>query len=485
MPDVETVFESERGKVVVERNGTALTMSWQDTSGRIERMLNYDSRESLIRIWPKMPYSAGTTTGFQNQFRSIEEFQIDTSIWHEWDPDAELSESIRGEPELGGLPEGFGRIVSYGLGLPRTYRGFIRVLEDNTNCTIVRFGDATNEGADGDTFRVSLGRFATWKHAVDLNRDRGFRVVARINETETHNVFADVLGLAHENVSEGRHPIIKAITRSITEDTPLDEAEREALVSQMTTESLTAAKESPKAFGKLRQDIELVTLQVLIDQFRAGLNGSIARSEDKWQEFFEKNIFALQQLFAAPVALYGSQLNLRLPNIHGRGGRIADFVLVNSVTRTVFVVEIKTPAASLVGPHYRGADEAQVFPPHPELAGAVAQVQGQIESAGSDFRLLVQNTSGSDPIDTSVVRGAVIAGTASSLEPEQKRSFARYRNGLSNVELIAFDEVLQRLEGLHAMLTSTLAADDTATNGEAGAPSEAASESGTAQVQGV
>lgn len=467
MPDQETVLESARGKVVVEHEEDRFSMSWQDTSGRIELMLQYEPQQSLIRIWPKMPRSTATSTGFQDQFKTIKEFQIDTTVWHGWDPETGVSESNLGEPELQGLPDGFGRIINYGLGLPRTYRGFVRVVEEHTACKIIRFGDATDEGIDGDIFRVSLSRFASYKRAVDLNRDRASRVLSRINETETHNAFTDLLGLDHKKVTEGRHPIIKAITRAVTEDTPLDAVEREALVNQMTAESLAVATESPSEFGRLRNDIELVTLEVLIDQFEAGLGGAIAKSEDKWQEFFENNAFALQQLFAAPVALYGSQLHLRMPNIHGRGGRIADFVLVNSLTRTVFVVEIKTPTAPLLGSRYRGSDEAKVFPPHPELAGAVAQLQGQIESAGSDFRQLVQNTSEADAVETCVVRGAIIAGTAVALDPEESRSFVRFRNGLSNIEVLTFDEVLHRLKGLHTMLTNAPAVvSDTADNEE-------------------
>ncbi|MBO0610454.1 hypothetical protein [Myceligenerans salitolerans] len=57
------------------------------------------------------------------------------------------------------------------------------------------------------------------------------------------------------------------MTQELTGDTTLDAEERGMLVEQMSVESRAAAVEEPKAFGKLRQGIELVSLDVLIDRF--------------------------------------------------------------------------------------------------------------------------------------------------------------------------------------------------------------------------
>jgi hypothetical protein len=42
---------------------------------------------------------------------------------------------------------------------------------------------------------------------------------------------------------------------------------------------------------------------------------------------------------------------------------------------------------------------------------------------------------------------------------EEKESFLRYRDGLAVVEVIAFDEVLERLKGLHKLLANAANAD--------------------------
>ncbi len=180
--------------------------------------------------------------------------------------------------------------------------------------------------------------------------------------------------------------------------------------------------------------------------------GAAAKDESHWQRFFETNTFALQQLFAAPIALYGGQMTVRGVNPLGQGSRIADFVLVNTVLRTALVVEIKTPAAGLAGPVYRGKGGAEVHLPHRDLLGAIAQLQSQMESVRTDLPGLLRDTPGAKALDTFHVRGAVIAGIAGALGPEEKASYLRHRGGLGDVEVIAFDEVRERLAVLRDLL---------------------------------
>jgi Shedu protein SduA, C-terminal len=310
------------------------------------------------------------------------------------------------------------------------------------------------KGPAGDVFHIRLERFASYKRAVDRNYNRGAIVVRRVNATEGHNAIADLLDREPEKPTIGRHPLIQAMTREVTDEMVMDSADRRLLVQQVSAESRAAAVEAPAEFGWLRQDIELVSLEVLIQQFEMGLAGSRSKDEDHWQNFFETNTFALQQLFAAPVALYGAQLTVKGINAFGEGSRIADFMLVNTVTRSAHVVEIKTPAAGLTGKRYRGAGGAEVFLPHRDLVGSVTQVQAQLESARIHLPQLLAQTAGTETLDTCVVRGAVIVGTAGSLSDEEKASFLRYRDGLGGVDVIAFDEVLDRLRRLHHLLAN-------------------------------
>lgn len=449
-------LDGPNGSTLASRSGNKLRLSWinslfEERQPPVE-LVTFDLDTQMLSIFPKLSLWRGNV---ERQFSRVRELQIDTSCF-EWSPHNPVWDVDREHGlELAGMPMGFGRYFALGLGLLPRYRGFVRTIEANCDCKIVRFGTKGGEGVVDEVFVVSLQRFWKYTHAVDLNRDRGNIVVNRVNEAEAANAVADLFKNDPVNPTFGRNPIIQAMTRAVTDRVPLSEAERAALVGRMAAEASRAAAENPETFGKLRQDIELVTLEVLIAQYERGLHGPMSKDEDHWQKFFETNAFALQQLFAAPIALYGSQLALAIPSMLGNGGRVADFVLVNVLTRSAVVVEIKTPASKLVGSRYRGSDGASVYPAHRDLSGAVAQVQAQMESVVVDFPLLVGRTPQAEPIETATVRGAVIVGSLTSLTPEERRSFVRYRNGLHAVEVLAFDEVGGRLKGLHQLLKSS------------------------------
>lgn len=299
----------------------------------------------------------------------------------------------------------------------------------------------------GEVFHVTLERFARYVREVETHKERGTTVVHRINGAVAHNEIADITGGAKKQPTLGRLGQIKAMTRSICDNTPLTFIEQSALVERMDAESKQIATEQPQAFGKLREDLDLVTLEVLIKNFRGNLTGIGAKDEGAWQQFFKDNTFALKQIFAAPLAFYDEQVQLRIPDMKGTGGRIADFVMINTLTNSMVLVEIKTPSAALIAKRpYRGKSSAEVYPPDKELSGAIAQLQGQMESAVTDFDEILRRTPGATPIDTRIVRGAVIVGTLGSMNEQlRKDSFGRYRNGLHGVEVITFDELLERL----------------------------------------
>jgi hypothetical protein len=455
MTDEETVFESQSGQAEVLYSGLNLSITWlqaMDKPGQEIEMVRFNADEEVLSIFPKK----GSGSGFVEQFSRICEIQIDTNVWP-WSPEPLVGETERGFIELVGLPRGFMRVFEYGLGFPQDYLGLIWAIEDSTTCTVVRFGDGF-EGVKDEIFHISLTRFHDYVKAVNLHKGRADTVLRRIKENISQNQIAEISGAPKEDLYLGRIDGIKAMTRAIADKTPLDASERAALVDEVGAQSKRIAEEQPQALIKLREDLDLVTLELLISKFEENLTKTgAAGNEPAWQKFFVNNTFALKQIFASPVAFYGEQLEVRIPNMRNAGRRIADFVLANAVTRSMVIVEIKTPATSLMlNTKYRGDKGAEVYAPNTNLAGAVAQIQAQMESARDDFDTIVGRTTDAETIDTKVIRGAVIAGRLESLEDLQKDSFMRYRDALHGIEIITFDEVLNRLRALESMLKNSL-----------------------------
>lgn len=449
--------ETSRGRVDVLREGSATTMTWTpDGASAAVELARIEPARGIVRIFPKTP--AGHE--MEDQYTQIHEFQIDLSLLPSLDFDEPIIEGEYGEWVLAGLPRRFGNTLWMGLGLPRRYRRIIGVVEDHTDCTVVRFGPTGREGVDGTTFRISLDRYDEYTAAVERTRGRGDTAVARVNTAVAHNAVASLVGVEQVAPHPGRHPMIQLLTRAVASEVALDADDQRLLVESVVSASPRIASEDPVAFGRLRDDVELVSLEDLIRRYRTNL--AREKRESAWQRFFKDNPFALQQMFAAPVTLYGSELQLRYPNLFRRGGRIADFVLISTVTRSVYIVEIKTPGADLMGKVYRGTDGSEVHLPGKDLAGAIAQVTAQVESARLEMAAIIEKTHGIEAVDTLDVRGAVIVGLVGGLASEQAESFRRFRTGLRDVDVLTFDEVLDRLIGLRDYLGT--AHDDDAPN---------------------
>jgi hypothetical protein len=445
-PDDGLVHEDRLGSVRESHDGNELVLSWS-RRGAVEEteMLRYDVEAKLLRIFPKIRRSLT----FENPFDQLTELQIEAP---DWNPARHSVESERyGLLRVVGLPRGFSAVYEFGLGVSRDYRGLLEEIEKRSACTAVRFAVSGDEGPDGNVFRLTLERFEAYRATVDRNRGRSKTALWRVIDAERHNAVADLFNLKRVEPKYGKNAVIRAITEEVATGYVIDAAGRASLVDQVVLQAPKVAHEAPEQFGRLREDIELVSLEVLIEQFEQGLVGRAGRDEGHWQKFFTTNPFALQQVFSAPILVLRGQVHVKGTDALGQGSRITDFLCVNAVTRSAIAVEIKTPATELMATKaYRGSGTAEVYPPHRNLSGSVSQVQAHMESVSRDLR----DTPDLGSIDKWHVRGAVIVGRISELNDEQRTSFLRYRDGLTGVTVLGYDEVGERLRYLRALLKS-------------------------------
>jgi hypothetical protein len=419
-------------------------------------VLRFDLVQKLLRFSPK-----ATQHGqLENQFARITELQIERPGWDPHNHSAEHGQY--GLLYVRGLPKGFSAIYEFGLSIKRDYTDLVRGIEKHTECTVVRFVTSGTEGAnaEGTIFRVSLQRFDDYRAAVDRSRNRGQTAVRRVIDADSHNAIADLFGLKLVQPKYTKNPVIRALTEEVSTGHVTDAADRSLLADEITAAAPAIAREAPERLIRLREDIELVSLKALINWFEKDLEGPHSRDEDHWQKFFQANHFALQLIFSTPIVVEHQHATVQAGDINGRGARITDFLCANSVTRTVLIVEIKTPGATLMSSTpYRGkGTDAAVYPPHTELSGPITQVQSQMAAVPRSLASRLTPDLDLDPWNDP--RGAVITGRISTLDPQQRESFLRYRAGLSTVTVLGYDEVLERLKALHSTLSSPPSSDD-------------------------
>jgi len=125
-------------------------------------------------------------------------------------------------------------------------------------------------------------------------------------------------------------------------------------------------------------------------------------------------------------------------------GNVVDFLYQSRTTLSVTLVEIKRPAAKLVGSKYR-----HVWVPSAELTGSVMQALGYRDTLQKDYYSLVR-----DPDERAIrvfnPKVLIIIGDLDAESPtaSQRRSFELFRNGLMDVIILTFDQLFAKVRDI-------------------------------------
>jgi hypothetical protein len=243
----------------------------------------------------------------------------------------------------------------------------------------------------------------------------------------------------------------------------LTKRDRRAVLNTVNASVQTMVKEQPSEMLRLSAEIELVTLRQLITKFEGMLDAN--RAEPAWQQLFKNNAFILSLVFATSTVQVDDDVYVGGQRLSRDGGKLADFLYQSRATGNLALIEIKRPDTELlVLQAYRG----DVFAPHKELTAAVTQVLDQRFQLHRSIDTLRSNSERYD-IQVNAIQCAVIAGR----NPEtlaKKRSFDLYRHSLTNVTIITFDELFERLREIEWALSQEprVSLDDLDANDELG-----------------
>lgn len=345
------------------------------------------------------------------------------------------------------LPQGFTKDWRHGLGFLYEYRYVVQAVasiqgvksiqlhgQDGRNDTVVK----------GDTYILGIDQFERLRRQLDRLSQRHQRETAEdkklvcyaglLQKASPENYPARVKRLAPDFLAklaaQGSGPVRLS----------LKDQKQVAALTQQNVPAL--AKTAQRALFSLKAEIELVTLGQLIEAFRKMLESNA--SEGKWQRFLSENPFVLDMAFGYPVKKISDQPYVDGKNIRGQGGQYSDFLMAAKATGNLAVIEIKHHQHSLLGKPYRNT-----FTPSHELSGSVAQVISQRSVLQREILALSHDLD--ERVHAHHVAAIVIIGRTPSKVSEQ-RAFEQYRNCLKDVLVITFDEMLERLEGIHKAL---------------------------------
>jgi hypothetical protein len=266
-----------------------------------------------------------------------------------------------------------------------------------------------------------------------------------VKEATTYNILAERLGVPKKEVKAGRHPYRKLITAIAQGNEALSEADKGAVINALTAQVESIAETQPDKLAKLRGDIELVTLDALIDRYDKMLNEKLV--EGQWQAFFNENPFILNMAFGYPVIKVRDQASVGGRRLSGGGEKITDFLVRNSLTNNTALFEIKTPQTALLNktPFREG-----VYTPSGDLSGSINQALDQKYQFQKQIAHIKENSRLYN-IESYAVHCCLIIGLAPDGE-DQKKSFELFRRNSKDVEIVTFDELLEKLKQLSAFL---------------------------------
>jgi hypothetical protein len=353
---------------------------------------------------------------------------------------------------LEALPSGLTKDYEYGLGLAQECDPIVDLIEKSTRCTTIELVGSGEPSVAGPVFRLSYNRLAALRAELARIKARGNNGIRRVKEAFVHNDLAPALGLDPKAYSLGRHPTSQWITRVAGGEEPLNDEEQDALLAATTASAAQIAARKPARMSRLQRDIEVVNLDQLITSYEKALDAE--HNEHWWQSFFEENIFALQLLFGGPTVFIDSQVPIGEGDNSPKGKKIADYLLMNAMTSNASLVEIKTPSTQLLK---RNPYRAGVYGVHSEISQAVTQVLDQALQLTRHEVYTKPRTNNWSWV-SNAPRSFVVAGRACELDsPDKRKSFDLYREHLSGVRVVAYDEILEQLKTLRDFLASEVA----------------------------
>ncbi len=198
-----------------------------------------------------------------------------------------------------------------------------------------------------------------------------------------------------------------------------------------------------KIVYQAEEKINFIKLQKVKDNFRKLINQTTdtEKFEERCQRFFMENHWILSNILSMPIALLGGKVFVGGKNIYNKGGKEADFLFKNKLTKNVFIIEIKTPLKKIVEAKvpYRKPD---VFSMSKEVIGGLIQVLDQKDNLQKNFNALSQG----GEFQSFNPRMVLIVGKLKDLTKKQIKSFELFRSNLKDVEIITYDELVKRTD---------------------------------------
>jgi len=195
------------------------------------------------------------------------------------------------------------------------------------------------------------------------------------------------------------------------------------------------ASEQAKAVSKLKAEAQIKTLRELANHLEREMDKN--HGEPWWQDFIKANILLMQQGYIKAL----DKLNVAIGD-----QKFPDFCLITHANY-LDILEIKRPNTELL----KRDDSRGNYYWQPELSKAIIQAENYIEHVANNadrLRTYLRDTEKLEvKVDAKIVRpkGIILAGDARRFNQKQGDDFRLLSQGIKNIEVVTYDELLARV----------------------------------------
>lgn len=346
------------------------------------------------------------------------------------------------------LPWGIFKDLSEGFGLKKELTEVVHAISVLTKDAALRIVKAGNSRMGDGEVVVSAADMDSLRRAMNRIDRRKREGVKHAKQVTVFNELLTKLDPARLKRSDGvkTQPLVTPSPATSRRANTLRRQAGEAAISQVRASLPVLAAANPVMLMSLQNEIERVTLAEMILKYEALLGQEMP--EGKWQAFFETYQFVLSLAFARPVRLLHTQFHAQSTAVDGSGAQIGDFLL-RQTGRGLAIVEIKRPDTELLRrTPYRNT---QVFAPSKELSGAITQTLVQQNALRTHWFAHQAKERNLRESGTEYIQCVVIAGKM-PIDEHQLTSFEVFRNACKDVEVLTFDELLEKLKYIRNQL---------------------------------
>lgn len=183
--------------------------------------------------------------------------------------------------------------------------------------------------------------------------------------------------------------------------------------------------------------------------------------EKRWQAYFEKNKWVLEQLFPTRFCYFIREMETGNPDASGKGSNTVDFAFRHGISNEISIVEIKPPSVPLLiddKKTYRNG----VYKINPEIVYAISQLLQNKYKLFTEFNSKAAEFDGDndyrvfDPLCILLVGNyeSSLSDTNKKCQKDKQRTFDQFRRGFHGIQIVTYDELLSKMDATLELISN-------------------------------